>query len=384
MFMADLIFKISPNIVLGSYTLTRLGQYVRNYGSKFMVILDPILKDFNLAEKITQPLTERKIDFFVYDNFNDGATTKDIEKAIILAQQSHIHGIIAAGGEKAINAGCAIASLINEKRSIYDFIDGSVPTETSIPLVCLPSTCRAPYAFTNSIPLIDSRSRQVKQLKTQSNVCRLMLWDPNLALTLTENQTASLSLETLCIACEAYLSQKATFFSDMFCEKAFEILSYATDGKKSLDISAPKELLLAQGGCMASLAASASSTGIASLIALTVNARYKISRSLVAAIVFPYMIEETAKFKAEKIAKIARILNPSEEFSSNENAAQTFAESIRQKLAKANLPTRLKDLNLTMEQLAESAEDAGQLDIMTMLPRSMTTDELFELMKQAY
>lgn len=382
--MADLIFKISPNIVLGSYTLTRLGQYVKSYGSKFMIVLDPILKDFNLAEKITQPLAERKIDFFVYDNFTDGATTKDIEKAIILAQQSHIHGIIAAGGEKAINAGCAIASLINEQRSIYDFIDGSIPSEKPIPLVCLPSTCRAPYAFTNSIPVIDSRSRQVKQLKIQNNVCRLMLWDPNLALTLTENQTASLSLETLCIACEAYLSQKSSFFSDMFCEKAFEILSYATDGKKSLDIAAPKELLLEQGGCMASLAASASSVGIASLAALAVNARFKISRSLVASIIFPYMIEETAKFKAEKIAKIARILNPDEDFSSNEAAAQSFAEKIRQNLAKANLPTRLKDLNLTMEQLASSAEDAGQLDIMTMLPRSMTTDELFELMKQAY
>lgn len=382
--MADLIFKISPNIVLGSYTLTRLGQYVRNFGSRFMIILDPILKDFNIAEKITQPLAERKIDFFVYDNFNDGATTKDIENAITLAQQSHIHGIIAVGGEKAINASSAIASLYNEKHSIYDYIDGSVPTTNSLPLICLPSTCRAPYAFTNSIPLIDSRNHQVKQLKTQNNVCRLMMWDPNLSLSLTENQIASLSLETLCLACEAYLSQKASFFSDMFCEKAFELLSYGIDGKKSLDITTPQELLLEQGGCMASLAVSTSSAGIASLLALAINARFKISRSLVTAILFPYMIEEIAKFKADKIEKIARLFGAADENLSRNDAVQNFAENIRQKIAKANLPVRLKELNLTMEQLAVSAEDAGQLDIMTMLPRSMTTDELFELMKQAY
>lgn len=382
--MADLIFRISPNIVLGSYTLTRLGQHVRNFGSRFMIILDPILKDFNIAEKITQPLAERKVDFFVYDNFNDGATTKDIENAISLARQSHIHGIIAAGGEKAINAGCAIASLYNEKQSIYDYIDGSIPAANSIPLICLPSTCRAPYAFTNSIPLIDSRNHQIKQLKTQSNICRLMMWDPNLSLSLTENQTASLSLETLCLACEAYLSQKASFFSDMFCEKAFELLSYGIDGKKSLDITTPQELLLEQGGCMASLAVSASSAGIASLLALAINARFKISRSLVASILFPYMIEEVSKFKADKIERISRIFGAADENLSRNDAVQNFAESIRQKLAKANLPVRLKELNLTMEQLAVSAEDAGQLDIMTMLPRSMTTDELFELMKQAY
>jgi len=382
--MADLIFKISPDIILGSYTLTRLGQYAKNLGSKFMIIMDPILKDFNLAEKITQPLTDRKIDFFIYDNFNDGATTKDIENAVILAKQSHIHGIIAAGGEKAINAGCAVAALYNENRSIYDYIDNPGTAADSIPLICIPGTCRAPYAFTNSIPVTDSRSRQVRQLKIKDNACSLMLWDPNLSLTLTENQNTSLSLETLCLACEAYFSQKASFFSDMFCEKSFELLSYGMDEKKSLDITTPQEILLAQGGCMASLSVSTSSPGIASLLALAINARYKINRSLAATILFPYIIEEVAKFKADKIEKIARLYGTADEKLSRDEAVQSFTENIRQKIAKANLPVRLKELNLTMEQLATCAEDAGQLDIMTMLPRSMTTDELFELMKQAY
>lgn len=382
--MADLIFKISPDIILGSYTLTRLGQYAKNLGSKFMIIMDPILKDFNLAEKITQPLTDRKIDFFIYDNFNDGATTKDIENAVILAKQSHIHGIIAAGGEKAINAGCAVAALYNENRSIYDYIDTPGTTADSIPLICIPGTCRAPYAFTNSIPVTDSRSRQVRQLKVKDNVCSLMLWDPNLSLTLTENQNTSLSIETLCLACEAYFSQKASFFSDMFCEKSFELLSYGMDEKKSLDITTPQEILIAQGGCMASLSVSTSSPGIASLLALAINARYKINRSLAATILFPYVIEEVAKFKADKIEKIARLYGTADEKLSRDEAVQSFTENIRQKIAKANLPVRLKELNLTMEQLATCAEDAGQLDIMTMLPRSMTTDELFELMKQAY
>lgn len=382
--MADLIFKISPDIILGSYTLTRLGQYAKNLGSKFMIIMDPILKDFNLAEKITQPLTDSKIDFFIYDNFNDGATTKDIENAVILAKQSHIHGIIAAGGEKAINAGCAVAALYNENRSIYDYIDNPGTAADSIPLICIPGTCRAPYAFTNSIPVTDSRSRQVRQLKIKDNACSLMLWDPNLSLTLTENQNTSLSLETLCLACEAYFSQKASFFSDMFCEKSFELLSYGMDEKKSLDITTPQEILLAQGGCMASLSVSTSSPGIASLLALAINARYKINRSLAATILFPYVIEEVAKFKADKIEKIARIYGTADEKLSRDEAVQSFTENIRQKIAKANLPVRLKELNLTMEQLATCAEDAGQLDIMTMLPRSMTTDELFELMKQAY
>ena len=131
--MADLIFKVSPNVVLGSYTLSRLAQYVKPWGSKFMIILDPVLKDVNLTEKITEPLTERKIDYFIFDGLTDGANTKDIEKALVLAIQGHVHGIIAVGGAKAIHAGCAVSALNNENHSINDYMDGAVPTSNSLP-----------------------------------------------------------------------------------------------------------------------------------------------------------------------------------------------------------------------------------------------------------
>ena len=53
-------------------------------------------------------------------------------------------------------------------------------------------------------------------------------------------------------------------------------------------------------------------------------------------------------------------------------------------MAKANLPTRLKDLSVSIEQLALAAEDAGKLEYANFLPRSMTSDDFFELIKAAY
>ena len=67
-----------------------------------------------------------------------------------------------------------------------------------------------------------------------------------------------------------------------------------------------------------------------------------------------------------------------------EDAVQAFADNIRQRLVQANLPVRLKDLSLSVEQLALIAEDASNLDIMNQLPRSMTADDLFDLLKLAY
>ncbi len=382
--MADFIFRISPNIVLGSYTTSRLGQFARDYGSKYIIIMDPILKEVGTSDKVIASLDDRKVEYFIYDSIPSGATTEAIAEAIKLAKEAHVHGVIAVGGSKALNAGRAVASLINESHEIYDYVDGAVPTAAPIPLICVPTTIRDAFMFTNQTPVIDSRSSRIKLLASQQSVCRLALIDPNLCVTLTDNQTASTSIETLCFAIEAYLSQKATFFSDMVTEKSFELLSYALDGTESLTITTPKEVMLSQGGCMASLGAASSSLGAASLLSLCINARYSISRSLVTSILLPYIIEDAATFKVDRLAKAAQFLRIAQADTPTEQAVTALTEYIRQHIASANLPARLKDLGVSIDQLALAAEDAGELDLINNLPRSMNTDDLFNLIKSAY
>ena len=274
--MADFIFRISPNIVLGPYTLSRIGQYVREYGSRFLIVMDPILKEVNLADKLLDPLSERKIDYFVFNEFGESADTKTIERVLALARDGHIHGIIAAGGSKVLGVGCAIASLYNENHDLYDYVDGAVPTTGALPLICVPTTIREPFIYASAVPIVDSRSHQIKLLKAQSALCKLAVIDPNLTLTLTDNQNTAMAIETMCLAFEAYLSQKATFFSDMLVEKSVELMGYAIGGSPTLEITTPEEILKSQAGCMASLATAASAPGLGTLLSLCINSRFAV------------------------------------------------------------------------------------------------------------
>lgn len=378
--MADFSFRISPNIILGTYSTSRVGEFALNWGSKFMLLLDPVLREVGLSEKITESLSSRKIDYITYDEIPEAADSKTIENALKLAREAHVHGIIAAGGGKVINVARAVCSLFNESHDLYSFLDGAVPTTSPLSLICVPTTIREPFVFTDKIPVIDARSQQVKVIKAQNTLCKMTIFDPNLSSTLTENQTASMAIEAAGLSLEAYVSQKSNFFSDMLCEKSAELLGFAMDGAGTLNVTTPQEELLTQGGCMASLATATSSLGVAGLLALCINARFKISRSLVTAILLPYVIEDYAKFKTEKVENIARAFHIDE----SENIASAFAENMRQRLAKANLPSRLKELSISIEQLSLAAEDAGKLELINSLPRSMTSDDLFELIKLAY
>ena len=382
--MSDFIFKIQPNIVLGSYTTSRLGQYVKDFGSKFMVVVDPVLKQVGNAEKVTKSLEDRKIDFFVFDEIPGGADTQVLTNALTLARQAHIHGVIGVGGSKALNVARGVSALYHESHEVYDFIDGANPSTAPIPLIALPTTIRDCFVFTDRIPVVDARSSKLRLLKTQNGLAKMVLFDPNLTVTLTENQMSSLAIETLAIATEAYLSQKATFFSDMIAEKCIELIGYAMDGAQTLTVTTPQEVLYSQAGCMASLAAASSSIGAGSLISLCVNSRFKISKSLTSSILFPYVIEDASKFRKDRIARVAKIVRAAAQDASDDDAVLALTEYVRQHIAKANLPARLKDLNVTIEKLSLAAEDASEVDLINTLQRSMTSDDLFELIKQAY
>ena len=382
--MADFVFRINPNIIIGSYTVSRLGNQVREWGNRFFVIMDPILKELKLAEKILQSLADQKIETIVYYELNDGTSTKAVARALKLAREGHVHGVITVGGMKAMTIGRAVAAYYNEIHDFYTFVGGAQPNTQAIPCICVPTTYRFPFIFTSDLPLSDSRNHQIKFLKIQQNVCKLALIDPNLMLTLTDNQKAILSLELLSMTVESYISQKANFFSDMFAEKTMEILSYAFNGSPSIEITTPEEVLLAQAGAMASMSASSSSLGMTTLISIGMNARFQIKKPLIASIILPFALEDAAKFKAARLEKLAHLIGAATEEQKGEDAVKAFIDFVRQRIAAANLPTRLKDTKLSVEQLATVIEDVKDTDIMNLLPRSMTADDLFDFVKQAY
>lgn len=382
--MNDFIFRINPNIVLGSYTVSRVGQQVMEWGTRFMVIMDPILNELNVAEKVTQSLTDRKVEYFVFSELTEGATSRTIQRILALAKEGHIHGIIAVGGQKAMNVARAAAAYYNEIHDLYTFVDGANPTTSPLPCICVPTTFRCPFIFTSEVPIVDSRTNELQVLKIQNSVCKLVIIDPNLMLSLTENQRAMMSMEILNMGIESYLSQKANFFSDMFVEKGLEVLSYAMDGSPSLDITTPEEILLAQAGIMISMATSSSSLGLSSMLSLTINSRYRLNKSLVSSILLPYALEDCAKFKSAKLEKLAHITRVVPDDVTGDEATKAFIESVRQRIAKENLPARLKDLQLTIEKLSLAVEDAGRMNIMNTLPRSMSTDDVFDFVKQAF
>lgn len=382
--MADFVFKISPNIVLGPYTVARIGQVTATWGTKWMLIADPILKEFDLIEKMVSALEEKGMSVFVFDDIPSGATSATLEQALALARGAHVHGVISYGGTKCASLARAIASLYNENHDVYDYLGGTQPYSGALPFIEVPSTCRDAFVFLDRTPVIDGRNRQIRLMKLQPGVCKAVIIDPNLYMHMSPNTAVSMVFHAISLAIEGYVSTKSNFFSETILGKAIEMLLLALDPEQSKLVGTPSEMLIAQGGCMASMGVAVSSPGVATAISLACNARYKTSTSLVCSVLLPYIMEDASRAKVDRIATIGKMLGVSARGLETSEIARAAIDDIRRRLALAGLPTRLKDLGLSIDQLVPVAEDAASLDIMNYIPRALSSDDLFDLIKQAY
>lgn len=382
--MTDFIFRIQPNIMLGTHIISRVGQSILDYGSKFMLLCDPVLRDVDLIDKVVDSLEEKQISLFVFDEIPSSATSEALEQALSLARGAYVDGIITLGGIKTASLGRSVAALYRETGLLYDYLDGKPATTDPLPFFSIMTTCRDPFLFTEFTPVIDGRNRQVKLLKIKSGFTKIVFSDPNLFGTLPKNTSISILMDTLSLAIEAYISTKSNFFSDTVLEKSIELLTQSLDATLALSSVASPATLAAQGGILAALGCGMTSPGASTALALSVNARYKISKSLVSTIMLPYLLEDSINSRVEKLDRISKIMGAGRDGMTKEESAQALITHLRDLLAQTNMPTRLKDLNLAIEDLVAAAEDVGSLEIMNFIPRALSTDDLFDLIKQAF
>ncbi|MEL3905828.1 MAG: iron-containing alcohol dehydrogenase [Treponema sp.] len=382
--MANFTFKLTSNIILGNYSIAKIGAEAVQFGKKFLFVVDPLLHESGISKKIINALEERGISVLVFDSVSRSADSDVIENALGLARGVFVDAVIASGGMGPVAVGRAVASLYNESGSIYDFIEGQPCTAPALPFIEVPSTCREPFTFAATSPIIDSRSRKIHLLKIHKDLCKLSVFDPTCYSNLAPNATTATILQGLGIAFEGYISTKTNFLSEAILGKAIDRFLMSLDSQQGKMVGTSREMLIAEAACLTSIGIAFSSPGLGSAIALACAGRYNISSSVVGTILLPHILENAQTSNLDKIFKIGRMLNFDTRGMDSITIAHTTIDEIRRRLNQANLPTRLKDISLTIEQLVAVAEDAVSLSFMNYIPKPMRSDDVFELLKQAY
>jgi alcohol dehydrogenase class IV len=382
--MADFTIKISAQTLLGPDVVNRLALISGAWAERCLIVVDPALYDSNAVDRVKAILDARAIQFIIYDEIADFATSRTAEEILNLARGSRSQALIGLGGARVISLAKLVASAARGTCSVDDLLDGRPSDAEGLPFIAVPTAYRDPFLFQDRAIVTDARDRSARVVATAPDIARLVLIDPTLSSSLSSKASSLLCLDIVLECLEGYISQRASFFSDTIFEKALELAFKALDGFIARPEDPQNRQLATEASFLSAYGLASSSLGIGSALSFVVNARYAIPKASLSTIFLPYVMEGAAASRVEKMARLAKISGEEIDGLDSSAAAGKAVDGLRQRLGSLRVPTRLKDFDLKLDDLVELASAARDLEFCAYLPRTLSVEDVYDIVKQAY
>jgi alcohol dehydrogenase len=383
--MTDFSFGMDPEFTIGLDIFNRAGTVCKAYGTRALIATEQEFADKYAVERLITILLDAGVEAILFDAITPYATADIANSMAELARGSRASMIIGFGGLKTQAIARLTAIIARSEIEIFELLDGKDPesvrlsdnNEDFLPYIAILDELD-PFVLARRFIALDPRDRSVKLIKSPKGLCSALLLD-GACLGNAANKPVS-TFDAMSIALEAYCSRSANFFSDALIERAFS--HYARLSAVSNTETNVEDFLSAI--LFTCIGVALSNPGIGTSLAYALYGRFTVDKTQCAAILLPHIIEKLIGVRPEKVAKVASLLGEATDGLSVAEAANTVCASISARLAKYGIPSHLRDLDLVLDRLIPIAEAARDLEFIAYSPWTVTSEEAFDLVKQAF
>jgi alcohol dehydrogenase len=381
--MTDFSFNLDPEIIIGVDTINRIGTFAAQYGERALIVTEQVLYENRRIDRLISILEDSHVEAIIFDEVPAQATADIAESAAALARGARCSIVIGFGGLKTQSTARMTAMLVKSNFTAFDLLDGQCKTDAFIPYIAIPTTGRDPFLFSGSYVAVDPRDRSAKLIKSPKGLCTAAIIDGALSETLSGKFAETTAFDGFCVAIEAYCSTKAQFLSDALLEQA--IILYTKMMNSFIDQTNFDPVSDAtNAGFLMALGASISAPGIGTALAYSLNARFPVAKSWCSTVLLPYVLEGFVRSRPDKMARIAAMMGEPVEGSSTADSAAMVVNSIRKWMGILKVPARLKDFDLSLDRLVPVAKAARNLEFVSYSPRTVSDDDAYDMLKQAF
>lgn len=380
------MYKISykTELHVGKGALQQLSHYKNEH---ILVVADPFLKTSGTLDAILANFDDSN-DIVVFTDVVPDPPIETVVAGIKSAGDRPISIVLSIGGGSAIDASKAMYYFAKKQGAFSEAI-----------LIAIPTTSGTGSEVTSFSVITDAERGTKYPLVTKEILPDVAILDADLVLSLPGNITADTGMDVLTHAIEAYVSTKATDFSDALAEKAiklvFEYLPKAY--KNGQDVEAREKMHAAS--TLAGMAFNTASLGINHSLAHAAGAKFHVPHGRLNSILMPHVIQYNAgidlnnrsrqavdKAVASRYQDIAKLLGCSA--SSPVSGVRQLVEAIKKLQRKLEMPTSLREYGVKADAFAqykvEISEAALHDGCTPTNPRVPTAEELLKVLEKAF
>jgi len=335
-----------PNsIYTGAGRINELPIACKNLGiTTPLIITDPGLSALPMVLNARKSCNEAGLPCGVFSDIQSNPTGQNVDDGVQAYKAGKHDGVIAFGGGSALDAAKAVALMVGQARSLWDFEDVGdnwlrVNEQGLAPIIAVPTTAGTGSEVGRASVIIDVDNKVKKIIFHPKMLPQLVILDPELTIGLPAHITAATGMDALshCLEalCSPYFHPMAEGIAVEGVRLVKEYLPRAV--KDGQDLEARTQMLVAS-----TMGATAFQKGLGAMhaIAHTLGALYGAHHGLLNAILMPYVLKENRDEIEEKIERLARYIGLGD---SSFDGFMYWVFEMRRNL---NIPHDLSSLNI--------------------------------------
>lgn len=379
-------FYSAGKLIFGSGTFSQIGTIAKEQGNHALIVLGGnSLRKIGVVDRLTKLLDQHSVQYTFYEGITFEPTVSTIDTGVKVAKKNSCDMVIAIGGGSVLDTGKAIAGIVTNSGSVFDYLEGvgkgKEITRSALPCIAIPTTAGTGSEVTkNSVISSDLSHLKFKvSIRSLFLIPKIALIDPELTLTLPPEQTAYSGLDALTQLIEPYVSKKAQPITDALAIYGIRLIaeSLSEAYRNGSNLAAREKISLA--ALFSGFALANAGLGAVHALARPLGAYYQIPHGLACAIFLPHIMELNLESTLKKYAEIGRTLTE-KHYRKKETAAVAGLEFVKKLNVELNVPNDLKPFKINpadIPVLIQGAQGSSLCDN----PRSFSDEELNELLQ---
>ncbi|WP_291841639.1 iron-containing alcohol dehydrogenase [Maricaulis sp.] len=384
---------VLPRLIrTGSGSLAQIGEVLALCGvTRPLIVTDPTMVALGYAGRLHDALRSagRR-----WGQFGD--TEPEPTETSVIAAEEVLHGgcdglpfdgLVALGGGSAIDTAKALAVLGPHGGRMRDYKVPRMVDEPGLPVIAIPTTAGTGSEATRVTVITDPENDEKMLCMGLGFMPVAAILDPDLTLSLPKRVTADTGIDALTHAIEAYVSRKASPFSDQQALAAMRLIApnlrrAFQDGE---DQEAREALLI--GACFGGIAFSNASVALVHGMSRPIGAFFHVPHGLSNAMLLPAVTSWSIPAAPRRYAECARAMGLVGETVADDMANAALLDELRALNDELGVPTpagfgiqleRWQQLRPLMAEQAIASGSPGNN------PRIPTADEIVAIYDEVW
>ena len=372
------------NVLFGANAFKQLGDAVADWGCRrAMIVSDPGIVVLGYPDAAVALLNNHGIEAQLYTGVHENPSSDDVVCGVEAASEFQPDLLIGLGGGSSMDCAKGVNFVYTNGGVIQDYWGIGKATKPMLPMVAIPTTAGT-GSETQSFALISDANTHIKMAcGDKKATCRLAILDPVLTATQPARLTALTGIDAIAHAVETMVTTKRNEKSLAFSQQAWQLLAknfpLVLTNPGNLDARGGMQL----GACLAGIAIENSMLGATHALANPLTAHYGIVHGQAIATMLPHVIRYNARSMEADYSRLAALAAETTP-SLDAHNSQTLATFISDLVQQAGLATDLQSQGVEQDMLTRLAEDADKQWTKQFNPRTVETEDLLSLYRQAF